>query len=106
MFGLGITEILLILVLALLVLGPEKLPETARQLGKLTAQLKRAMDDIRHDISFDDARQFDLSRVKRDLVSSEPCCPEDKPSPEKKQLDKSEEKSEHKAKATPGKEDE
>ena len=46
MFGLGITEILLILVLALLVLGPEKLPETARQLGKITGQLKRAMDDI------------------------------------------------------------
>ncbi len=77
MFGLGITEILLILVLALLVLGPEKLPETARQLGKITGQLKRAMDDIRHDISFNDARQFDLTRVKRQLVSSQDSCCED-----------------------------
>ena len=77
MFGLGITEILLILVLALLVLGPEKLPETARQLGKITGQLRRAMDDIRHDISFNDARQFDLTRVKRQLVSSQDSCCED-----------------------------
>jgi Tat protein translocase TatB subunit len=76
-FGLGITEILLILVLALLVLGPEKLPETARQLGKITGQLRRAMDDIRHDISFNDARQFDLTRVKRQLVSSQDSCCED-----------------------------
>ena len=53
MFGLGITEILLILAVALLVLGPEKLPETARELGKFVANFRRALDGIKEDIHID-----------------------------------------------------
>jgi len=54
MFGLGFLEILFILVLALLVLGPSKLPEAAKELGKFTAHLKKALDDLKHDVSTGD----------------------------------------------------
>ena len=51
MFGLGIGEIIVILVVVLLVFGPEKLPELARTLGKTTAELKRAMDEIKYEVN-------------------------------------------------------
>ncbi len=42
MFGIGMTELLVILVLALLVLGPKRLPEMARSLGRGLAEFRRA----------------------------------------------------------------
>ncbi len=50
MFGLGIWEIALILVVALLVLGPEKLPDAAKSLGKALNDFKRAGEDIRREV--------------------------------------------------------
>ena len=47
MFGIGMPELLLILGLALIVLGPKKLPELARALGKGLAELRRATDEIK-----------------------------------------------------------
>jgi TatA/E family protein of Tat protein translocase len=44
MFGIGMPELLLILALALIVLGPKKLPELARALGKGMAEFRRATD--------------------------------------------------------------
>ncbi len=51
MFGLGFTEILLILGVALLVFGPEKLPEIARTLGKTMGELRRSLDEVKFDLS-------------------------------------------------------
>ena len=42
MFGIGPTELLVILVIALLVLGPQRLPDLARSLGKAIGEFKRA----------------------------------------------------------------
>jgi len=47
MFGIGMPELLLILALALIVLGPKKLPELARALGKGMAELRKATEDIK-----------------------------------------------------------
>jgi TatA/E family protein of Tat protein translocase len=47
MFGIGMPELLLILGLALIVLGPKKLPELARALGKGMAEFRRATDDLK-----------------------------------------------------------
>ena len=47
MFGIGMPELLLILGLALIVLGPKKLPELARALGKGLAEFRRAMDELK-----------------------------------------------------------
>ncbi len=49
MFGIGMTELLVILVIGLLVIGPKKLPELARSLGKGLAEFRRATTEIRRD---------------------------------------------------------
>jgi sec-independent protein translocase protein TatB len=49
MFGIGMPELLLILVLALIVLGPKKLPEVARALGKGMAEFRRATDELKEE---------------------------------------------------------
>ena len=47
MFGVGPEEIMVILILALLVLGPERLPKVARDLGKIVGELRRTSDELR-----------------------------------------------------------
>lgn len=46
MFGLGLPEILLILVIALLIFGAAKLPEIGRALGKSLSEFKKGMQDF------------------------------------------------------------
>lgn len=46
MFGIGIPELLVILVVALIVLGPQRLPEVARSLGKGLGELRRAANGL------------------------------------------------------------
>jgi Tat protein translocase TatB subunit len=46
MFGIGMQELLIILVIALIVVGPKKLPELAKSLGRGFAELKRTADDF------------------------------------------------------------
>ncbi len=54
MFGIGFTEIVVILVIALIVLGPEKLPELAKALGRAMREFRTATDDIRRSVSVSD----------------------------------------------------
>ena len=49
MFGIGMTELLVIFVIGLLVLGPKRLPGLARSLGRSLAEFRRASNDIRRD---------------------------------------------------------
>ncbi|HOJ13517.1 MAG TPA: Sec-independent protein translocase protein TatB, partial [Deltaproteobacteria bacterium] len=49
MFGIGGQELLVILVIALIVLGPKNLPEIARTLGRAFGQFQRATDDIKRE---------------------------------------------------------
>ena len=46
----GIQEIAVILVVALLVFGPKKLPELGRSLGRTLAEFRRASNEIKHNI--------------------------------------------------------
>lgn len=50
MFGIGSTELIVILVVALLVLGPRKLPELAKTLGKAMGEFRRMSSDFQRTI--------------------------------------------------------
>ncbi|MEW5734694.1 MAG: Sec-independent protein translocase protein TatB [Thermodesulfobacteriota bacterium] len=47
MFGIGMTELLVILGLALLVIGPKKLPEVAKALGRGFAEFRKATQEVK-----------------------------------------------------------
>lgn len=47
MFGLGTGELLLVAVLALIFIGPEKLPEIATKLGKWTREIRSTIDEVK-----------------------------------------------------------
>jgi Tat protein translocase TatB subunit len=49
MFGIGMTELMVIFVIGLVVLGPKRLPELARTLGKSLAEFRRASNDLRRE---------------------------------------------------------
>ena len=59
MFGLGFGEIILVLVVALLVLGPEKLPKLAKQLGRGMREFRRVASEFQTTLS-----DADPSRVQ------------------------------------------
>lgn len=69
MFGIGFTELIIILIVALLVVGPERLPEMARQLGTIVRDLRRMYNNLRSDLG----PEFDeIEQGIRDLRSLNP----------------------------------
>ena len=71
MLGIGLPELLMILVLGLLVLGPKRLPEVARMVGRAYGQLRRASEEfqntIRQDIdAFERREDANRNRAVRD----------------------------------------
>jgi sec-independent protein translocase protein TatB len=61
MFDIGFSEIVVIAVVALVVLGPEKLPKTARTLGHLFGRLQRYVNDVKSDIK----REMEFDELKK-----------------------------------------
>ena len=79
MFGIGGPELIIIFLVILIVIGPRRLPEIARSLGRLYRQFQRSLDELRENLDFDqepepdekgkkpeadkDSRPDDLSRA-------------------------------------------
>jgi len=66
MFDIGFTELMVIGVVALIVIGPERLPGVARTVGHLAGRLQRYVSDIKADISRE--MEFDELRKMRDSM--------------------------------------
>ena len=60
MFDIGFSELMVIAVVALIVIGPERLPKVARTLGHLFGRMQRYVNDVKADIS----REMELDELK------------------------------------------
>lgn len=73
MFGIGMPELIVIFIVALLVFGPKKLPELGKALGRGLAEFKRATEEIKNEISTEvqeiEKQAADLKSQAADLKS-------------------------------------
>jgi sec-independent protein translocase protein TatB len=81
MFGIGTTEILIILVVALIVIGPTKLPEVAKTLGKALGEFKRMSSDVKRTIDLEAEQAEEAARTK--AAEKELAAKKESASPEK-----------------------
>jgi Sec-independent protein translocase protein TatA len=70
-FNLGMGEITVILLLALIFLGPKKLPDLAAGLGKLIKEVRKATSDVKNEIALDDSFRKPFEDL-RDAVTLHP----------------------------------
>ncbi|MFI5118891.1 MAG: twin-arginine translocase TatA/TatE family subunit [Thermoanaerobaculia bacterium] len=77
MGNLGMPELMMIMLLALLLFGPKKLPEIGKQVGKALGEFKRASNDLKRSIQ----DEMDKAQAGLDSISNEPPKPEPKPEP-------------------------
>ena len=63
MFGIGMPEMILILAIALIVIGPKKLPDLAKSLGRAMNEFKKATREIKESMDI----EGDLKDVKKSL---------------------------------------
>ena len=61
MFDIGFSELMVIGIVALIVIGPERLPKVARTLGHLLGRAQRYVNDVKSDIS----REVQLDELKK-----------------------------------------
>ncbi len=77
MLGIGMQELLIVLAVALIILGPKKLPELARTLGRAFAELQRATQDLRSSVDFDVEEEEDEEHEEEPAEDDLPPAPGD-----------------------------
>ena len=73
LFGIGPVELLIILALALVVLGPTKLPEAARSIAKVVGEFRRASQDVTAAVT----RELDMGATPPPTTVKAPALPQD-----------------------------
>jgi Tat protein translocase TatB subunit len=80
MFGIGMPELLVILVVALVVLGPKRLPELARTLGKAMAEFRRHSTDVMEEFQQQIRLEEDAARRPKPTAAAAPPATDEPPS--------------------------
>ncbi len=87
MFGLGMPEILMILAIALIVIGPKKLPDLAKTLGRAMGEFKRSAQDFKRSIDVESTVKdikdvadpdIDLKEIIKDVNTEDKTPPDEK----------------------------
>jgi len=99
MFNIGFTEFLVIGIVALIVIGPKQLPEVARVVGRLLAELKRATQDLSGGLlevtqevknTIEETKQDIVNEGRKVVESVTQIDDEDEPKPAKSEESKNE----------------
>lgn len=64
MFNIGFSEAVIIFLVALIVLGPEKLPELGKFLGKLSLELKKSIEEIKKELEVEELEKEIKEEIK------------------------------------------
>lgn len=71
MFGIGLPELLFILALALIVLGPGKMPQVAKQLARMLMEIKRAANEFKTQLDLDEFADYDADEPRTKIQVGE-----------------------------------
>ena len=70
MFGIGLPELIVIMVVALIVVGPSKLPELAKSLGKVFNEFRRMADEVKEtleeEVLKEEEKKEDVTELSRE----------------------------------------
>ncbi len=83
MFGIGMPELLVIMAIALIVIGPKKLPDLARSIGRALGEFKKATGELKSSLGVDEELSDvkhafdDINQEIKDAVNVDPLTPEE-----------------------------
>ncbi|HAA84129.1 MULTISPECIES: Sec-independent protein translocase protein TatB [Thermodesulfobacterium] len=66
MFNIGFSELMVLFLVALIVLGPERLPELGKFLAKLSIELRKSIEEIKRELEVDEVGK-ELTEAKKEI---------------------------------------
>ena len=88
MFGIGMPELIVILVILLIVIGPQKLPDLAKSLGKGLAEFRRATDDFKRNVEETAKEHEEKEKLAKESTVTEKAPETEASAEEKKEKEK------------------